>query len=161
MVAFQRAKRADAEVLTEVQKRTFDDDSRRFRGQPSGGPPGYDSVFWSRKIMGIADYYKIVSNRTIIGGIIVFNKGGGHYELGRIFIDPEHQNQGIGTQALRWLEAKYPLAKKWTLDTPSWATRNHHFYEKLGFVVVWRDGETVLYEKVMDKKPNPLVHPRA
>lgn len=25
-------------------------------------------------------------------------------------------------------------AKRWSLDTPSWAIRNHHFYKKMGFV---------------------------
>jgi hypothetical protein len=43
MIKFVRAKYEDAEKLTEVQIKTFDDDSRRFFGQPSGGPPGYNS----------------------------------------------------------------------------------------------------------------------
>jgi hypothetical protein len=30
----------------------------------------------------------------------------------------------------------FPEAKKWILGTPSWAIRNQHFYEKMGFVKV-------------------------
>ncbi len=30
----------------------------------------------------------------------------------------------------------FPEAQKWILGTPSWAIRNQHFYEKMGFVRV-------------------------
>ncbi|MFD2875681.1 GNAT family N-acetyltransferase [Paenibacillus rhizoplanae] len=50
------------------------------------------------------------------------------------FIDPLYQNQGFGHEALHFLFVQYPAAKRWTLDTPSWAVRNHHFYEKHGFI---------------------------
>jgi hypothetical protein len=30
----------------------------------------------------------------------------------------------------------HPDVQKWTLGTPSWAFRNQHFYEKLGFVKI-------------------------
>jgi RimJ/RimL family protein N-acetyltransferase len=31
------------------------------------------------------------------------------------------------------IERAHPAAMRWTLDTPAYAHRNHHFYEKLGF----------------------------
>ncbi len=61
-------------------------------------------------------YYRIVSDDGIVGGMIVFDKGAGHYELGRIFVEPERQGQGIGTQALEFLWREYPLATRWTLE---------------------------------------------
>ncbi len=100
-------------------------------------------------------YYKILDGGRIIGGMIVFDLGRGHYELGRIFIAPEYQNQGIGAQALQFIEGAYPQARRWTLDTPSWATRNQHFYEAHGYVkkreaaLYGEDFTVVLYEKVM------------
>ena len=51
MPEFERASESDAEALTEIQVRTFDDDSRRFAGEPSGGPPGYDSPEWQVAMM--------------------------------------------------------------------------------------------------------------
>ncbi len=150
MIRFERATPADAEVLTAVQVRTFDDDSRRFLNKPRGGPPGYDSVQWQRMIMQrAAAYYKIVADDVVIGGMIVFNMGGGHYELGRIYLDPAHQDRGIGQQAMRFVEQAHPQAKRWTLDTPLWATRNHYFYEKLGYRRVRETPEFVYYEKVI------------
>jgi len=83
-----------------------------------------------------AIYYKILVEDNIIGGVIISDMGGGHYELSRIFIAPDFQNKGIGTQAIQFIEKAFPAAKRWTLDTPCWAYRNQHFYEKMGYVKV-------------------------
>lgn len=73
-ITFERAAPEDALILTDVQTRTFDDDSRRFAGQSSGGPPGYNSAQWQVEMMLRAEaYYKILADGQIIGGIIVFN----------------------------------------------------------------------------------------
>ena len=79
-------------------------------------------------------YYKILFDGQIVGGIIVFELREKHYELGRIYVDPDFQNRGIGQQAVRQMFKTFPEAKKWILGTPSWAIRNQHFYEKMGFV---------------------------
>jgi len=126
----------DAKALTEVQVRTFDDDSGRFAGQEKGGPPGYDSVEWQINIMQHSKYYKIMYYTRIIGGIILFDMGDGVFNLGRIYIDPEYQNMGVGTNAIKFIEMAFPQARKWTLETPGFAVRNHHFYEKMGYIKV-------------------------
>jgi GNAT superfamily N-acetyltransferase len=153
MIHFQKARPEDAEALTEVQVRTFDDDARQFAGQPGGGPPGYDSVDWQLRMMKRGIYYKILADDQIVGGFILFDMRRRHFNLGRIFIDPNWQNQGIGTQAIEFMEKAFPYVKKWSLDTPHWAQRNHHFYAKMGYVKVGEDspggmGECLyLYEK--------------
>lgn len=155
MITLERAVPEDAEVLAAVQTRTFDDDSRRHGRGERGGPPGYDSAAWQTRMMREAAYYKILDGAQIIGGAIIFDKGGGHIYLGRIYLDPAYQDRGIGAQAIRLIEAAYPLARRWTLETPLWAARNQHFYERQGYVRVgerWPEGEDhgdVLYEKVI------------
>jgi GNAT superfamily N-acetyltransferase len=154
MIRFEKATALDAKALTEVQARCFDDDSRRFAGLPSGGPPGYDSVGWQVQMMQRGMYYKILDDKRIIGGIILFNQGNGVCHLGRIYLDPDYQNQGIGGEAMEFIEKLFPAARKWTLGTPGWAVRNHHFYEKHGYVKVGEepfgpDGVGFLYEKVI------------
>lgn len=134
MIAFELATPDDVPALTDVQIRCFDDDARQHDLGERGGPPGYDSEAWQSVMMQHAAYYKIVDDGRIIGGMIAFDLGGGHFELGRIYLDPVYQNRGIGTQALRFVEAAHPQATRWTLDTPSWARRNRHFYEKMGYV---------------------------
>ena len=135
MIKIEKATPDDVVTLTEVQTRTFQDDNKH---KPPGcsmeGPPGYDSVDWNAGWIGKTPYYKILLDGQIVGGIIVFDIGQGHYELGRIYVDPGVQNRGIGQQAVRQMFEAFPQAEKWTLGTPSWAIRNQHFYEKMGFV---------------------------
>lgn len=146
MIRLEEAKSQDAKALALVSKRAFEDDINY--GAPDiGGPPGYKSDSWQSKMMRIGLYYKFVDeDHKIIGGAIVFNQGNGHYELGRIFIDPAYQHRGIGAQMMERIEQQFPDARRWTLDTPKWNTRNQHFYKKLGYVADHRpDG--VLFEK--------------
>jgi ribosomal protein S18 acetylase RimI-like enzyme len=131
--AIERATAADAEALVSVQIAAFHHDAQLYPGVEIGGPPGYDSVAEMRHKIRQDECYKIVEGGQCVGGIIVFVLGEGHYHLDVIFLDPAYQNRGIGTQAMQFLEETYP-ARWWTLDTPQWAVRNQHFYEKLGYV---------------------------
>lgn len=154
-VLVKRAKLQDAKSLVTVQIKAFHHDSLLYPEIEVGGPPGYDSVPVMEEKITTHDCYKIMDNTQIIGGIVIFNEGNGHFHLDLIFIAPEFHNRGIGTQALQFIEAKYP-ATKWTLDTPAWAVRNRHFYEKFGYIKVDEfendDTPLIAYEKHI---PNP------
>jgi GNAT superfamily N-acetyltransferase len=146
-LVFKKARSQDAPALAEASKCAFHSDIDC--GAPGlGGPPGYDSPQWQRKMMRIGDYYKIVVGKKVVGGIIVFRKAAREYELGRIFVDPDFQNQGIGAQAFEFLWQAYPLAKRWTLGTPAWNRRTRHFYKKVGFEEIGEDArEGILFER--------------
>jgi ribosomal protein S18 acetylase RimI-like enzyme len=137
-VSFERATVADAEALVAVQVAAFHSDALAYPGVEVGGPPGYDSVEEAVMKMTRDAYYKIVFDDRIVGGIVVFDRGHGHCHLDVIYVDPGEHGRGIGTQAMRFVEGAHG-ATRWTLDTPSWAVRNQHFYEKLGYVKI---GET-------------------
>jgi len=101
----------------------------------------------------MGEYYKILDDYRIIGGIIAFDKGKGHYNLGRIFIHPDYQNKGIGAQAIEFIENTLPQATRWTLGTPRWNKRTQHFYQKMGYVKIGADGpDGVLYGKIIRKQ---------
>jgi len=152
MIVFRKARPGDAKTLAQVSERAFHTDV--LYGAPGiGGPPGYDSAAWQAKVMRFGNYYAILADGQIVGGIIVFRKEPRHYELGRIFVDADFQNQGIGTQAFEFLWQTYPLAKQWTLGTPAWNQRTRHFYQKVGFVEVGEDGHGgVLFERQIVEK---------
>ena len=155
-LSFLKARAQDAGALTLVSKGAFEHDVNY--GAPGiGGPPGYDSAGWQNQMMRRGDYYRIVLDGRIAGGIIVFRAGVRQYELGRVFLAPEYQNQGIGTQAIAFLWETYPLAKRWTLGTPAWNHRNRHFYQKVGFVEIGADGRGgVLFERrIAAHAPDP------
>jgi RimJ/RimL family protein N-acetyltransferase len=151
MIQFKKARPGDAKGLALASWRAFDNDIN-YGAKGKGGPPGYNSEKWQSKMMRMGKYYKILDDYRIIGGIVIFDKGNGHYYLCRIFIEPDYQNQGIGAQAIEFIEKTFPQAKRWTLDTPQWNKRTQHFYEKMGYVKIGAAGpRQVLYGKIIRK----------
>jgi GNAT superfamily N-acetyltransferase len=146
VVHFEKAKASDAQSLAEVSTRAFDN-AINYGALGPGGPPGYNSEMWQRKMMRLGSYYKILFDGQIVGGVIIFRKAVREYEVGRIFIDPDFQNQGIGTAVFAFIWEAFPLAKRWTLGTPAWNQRNRHFYQKMGFEEVGQDEHNgILFE---------------
>jgi GNAT superfamily N-acetyltransferase len=132
-VTIERATPDDAETLVRLQIAAFHDDARLYPGVELGGPPGYDSVEVMRRKIAEDVAYKIVVDGQIVGGMVAFNYSDEHIHLDVLFIDPACHGRGIGTQAMNFLHQNHPAAL-WTLDTPVYALRNQHFYEKLGYV---------------------------
>ena len=98
MLRFRKARSRDADRLARVSERAFHSDIDC--GAPGlGGPPGYNSPAWQSKMMRFGDYYAIEVEGQIVGGLIILRKGTREYEVGRIFVDPDFQNQGFGTEA--------------------------------------------------------------
>lgn len=131
-ITLERAQPEDAAALVRVQVAAFHHDSAIYPGVEPGGPPGYDSVAAMQDKIACDECYKILRNGEIVGGVVVFQREAGHSHLDVLFIAPEYHGQGIGTQAMQWIEQAHPT-RLWTLDTPKYATRNHHFYEKFGY----------------------------
>lgn len=151
-LTFAQITETDVPELTEIMTRVFDDDAQRFLGQPKGGPPGYDTGEFIRKwaVEAGGQGWKIIAEDKPVGAFIVFINDSGRYILGNIFVDTSMQDRQVGTRTWSFIEATYPGAKSWSLDTPTWAVRNHHFYEKLGFVRERVEGDNVIYRKEMD-----------
>jgi len=163
-VTLEQAKMQDAAQLAEISRRAFHSDIHV--GAPTkgegcsagvgGGPPGYDSPEFQTRMMKVCRYYKIIFNDQIVGGLIASRKKLGHYQLERIFVEPEYHNRGIGTEAMKMVFALFPDSKIWTLGTPEWNVRTKHFYEKLGFVQIgWTKDEPDWKGRYYEKLMNP------
>lgn len=153
MISLRRAEVADAAILTALSRRAFDADVENGTARGPGGPPGYDDIAWQRKIIEAVDYYVIALDGAPVGGIIAYATAPSEYELGRIYLLPEWQNQGVGAQALALLWPLYPQATVWRLDTPAWNLRTRHFYAREGFAETGVTGEgLVLFERRMAGK---------
>ena len=152
-LVFEPITETDVPELTAVMTRAFDDDAQKHLGQEKGGPPGYDDGEFFRKwLFGYQESvgYKIIAEDKVIGGVIVWILEHGDNILGTVFVDPASQDQGVGTRIWQFIETTYPESRSWTLETPVWATKNHHFYEeKCGFHRVDVREDTVIYRKSM------------
>ncbi len=154
-IKIRKSEEKDAEKMVIARVNAFTEEVKLY----GYGPDGMDSVEKQREFLENRDgnnfSYILLDDDNIIGGFGGVNKGNGHFHLGGIYVVMDYQNKGIGSMIMSFMEKEFPEARKWTLDTPYLSFRNHHFYEKNGFVKV---GETepgedgfylFLYEKVL------------
>jgi RimJ/RimL family protein N-acetyltransferase len=150
MIQFRQATLQDAKTLAKISERAFHSDAE-YGAASAGGPPGYaddrGGYAWQIRMIAAAEYYKIIADHRIVGGIVFRPVAYQHYDVIRIFIEPDYQRQGIGTQAMAFMENLHPEVKRWTLRTPVWNTRTPQFYEKCGYEQVGTEGDSLLYEK--------------
>ncbi|MEK5320913.1 GNAT family N-acetyltransferase [Paenibacillus sp. FSL L8-0644] len=149
MLTLEKAGKNDAQRLAEIQKASFEDESKHFNNNETVGPIGYDSISWQEEMMQNCEYFKVLFNGEIIGGAMIFVECNQVHNLGRIFIDPNFKNQGIGTKMMEKIESKFPDSTEWWLDTPSWSVKNHHFYSKCGFTKVREEGDLYIFKKTL------------
>ena len=100
-LTFEEATEKDIPELTKVMTRAFDDDAQKHLGLEKGGPPGYDNGdFFRTWLLSYKESvgYKILSDGNVIGGTIVWILETKENFLGTIFIDPDYQDQGVGTR---------------------------------------------------------------
>jgi RimJ/RimL family protein N-acetyltransferase len=155
MISIEKATDVDAEEMIKCKIDAFREEVILY----GFGPPDYDSLEELIKLIKEENYFKILDNEKIIGGIRVRDNGEGQYWIGTIYIYSTNQNNGIGTKVMNLLFNEFEDSKKWYLETSYLSFRNQHFYEKMGFV---KFGETkpdvrkngfhlYKYEKIMGK----------
>ncbi|MEA3335343.1 MAG: GNAT family N-acetyltransferase [Chloroflexota bacterium] len=158
-IIIEQTQEEDIPALTKAMTHAFDHDAQVHLGVEKGGPEGYDDGGFFRKWLfsyDESDGYKILLDDEVIGGIIVWVFEHHKNRVGVIFVDPDYQDHGIGATAWRFIEQAYLETESWTLGTPSWAVKNHYFYErKCGFTKIGeeeppdRSGVSFIYQKVM------------
>lgn len=129
-VEFRRASVEDTQKLIDVQNKSFYDDFIKH-----GGCLAYNEPLETMEsLIQNAIVYKILKNNEIIGDIIVRRRDNNVYYLRVISVIPEFQNMGIGQKAIKHIESDNSDAVLWELITSPDSYRNHHFYEKMGYV---------------------------
>lgn len=152
VICITRAVESDCEALACVANSVFSMDSKINGPLPDGvaDPEAHKSYIQ------MSNYYKILNNGELVGGLCLIKEAPKHVEVGIIFLEPEMQDQGIGRDVLCVMEEVYSNITQWTLDTGYQDYRNQHFYEKLDYN---RVGTTepeengyykILYQKIID-----------
>ena len=128
-VLFTLATKDDIKNLIEIQNKAFCDDYMKY-----GECPGYGRTYESMKrSIENCIVYKIMVDNIIVGDIIVRDNHDDTYFLGGLCVIPAYENNGIGQEAMKFLDQRFKYARHWSLETPADKERNHHFYKKCGF----------------------------
>ncbi|MFX3635172.1 MAG: GNAT family N-acetyltransferase [Candidatus Pristimantibacillus sp.] len=86
---------------------------------------------------------------NLVGVILLSTTGREHARIDRFYIIPQFQGKQIGTIVLHLIERKFQHVSCWSLDTSQKSTRNHHFYEKNGYKLMFEDAEERYYCKLI------------
>ncbi len=116
-----------------------------------GGPPDYDSVKWHEHMWKNGNLYVLMKDEEVIGGALLFadNKENDVLYVGRIFVDPSQYKKGFGKEMMRQIERMDTTKHTFRLETPVWNSRTNSFYPKCGYKEMFRDEESVYYQKVL------------
>ena len=143
-IVIKRTNEVEAPVLLVIQKEAFEEDLRKYEDHDTS--PVNEPIERLLRKIELFTHYTIWHNHEIIGGIDVRDLKDNKYRLNRIFISKKYQNKGLGSQIMQLVEAEFPSAVEWVLDTPHLNIRNHHFYEKLGYKKI---GQHQINEKLI------------
>lgn len=84
-------------------------------------------------------HYFIQLQSQIIGQIRIDQLDETTYRIAQMFVLPEFQGKGYAQQAILQVEALYPNAVRWELDTIKQETKLRHLYEKMGYKLTGKE----------------------
>ncbi|NLL05728.1 MAG: GNAT family N-acetyltransferase [Clostridiaceae bacterium] len=132
-IRFERAKLEDAELILQGQQKSFLPLLERYQDHDVN--PCNEKLESIQKSIVEYYFYKIFADEKFSGAIYVHeNPDDIHFKLHTIYVLPEYQNLGIGQKAIEYVEKIHSCAVEWVLETPHDLKRNHHLYEKMGYV---------------------------
>lgn len=126
------ANTVDAETLKNMSIIAFTCDFKQY----GAFPPHIQSVEWHLSQIEKGHYHKIKYNGEMAGGICLVLQSDSLIKIKCFFIAERCQNKRIGSHVMKLIEEHYNNVTTWSLVTPYKAYRNHHFYEKLGYVKI-------------------------
>jgi len=154
-VTLTRATQQDCPQIYDLQIRSFRTLLDKYQDHAfSPGAEPYERTL-QRFAESFTHFWLISVAGTTIGAIRVCDFGA-LCKLKQIFILPEWQQMGYAQQAVRQVEALYPQAERWELDTILQEDKLRHLYEKMGYVPtgeirpIQDDMDLIFYAK--DKK---------
>ncbi|WML44563.1 GNAT family N-acetyltransferase [Neobacillus sp. PS3-40] len=133
----------EVEKLLVIQKEVFAEDYALYEDHDS--TPVNETAEKLRENIERFFHYTIWLGNDIIGAIDIRPLDDSRLRLSKLFLGTKFQNKGLGSKLIKLIESEFPLIKDWSLYTPYLNKKNHHFYEKLGYIKI---GEVQITEKL-------------
>lgn len=131
---------SDAAEILSLQKRAFQSEAALY--DDYNIPPLRQTQAELEKELKEQVVLKAVIDNEIVGSIRAYQKDGVCY-IGRLMVAPERQNQGIGTDLMREIEAVFDECFRFELFTGAKSEKNLYLYQKLGYQIFKREAESV------------------
>lgn len=105
---------------------------------PDEGPiPADADIAASLEAPGGEAFHILLDGQRVGGAVLEIDTATHCNALAFFFIQPGVHGQGIGQQAWKLIEARFPETVRWETHTPYFEKRNIHFYvNKCGFKIV-------------------------
>ena len=129
-MAIAEARIEEAAVLLGVQKRAFLQEAERYDAYSM--PPLTETVDDVREAFGSSTFLKAEIDGRVVG-VVRATREDDTCLIGRLAVDPDLQNRGIGTALLREVESRCGDAPRLELFVGSKSHKNIHIYEKMGY----------------------------
>lgn len=127
---FTKANQEDLEQILSLQKKCYQSEAAIYND--------FEIEPLTQTIESIAGefktkmFLKLEDNNTIIASARAFEENGTCY-IGKLIVDENHQNKGIGAALLSATETHFPNVKRFELFTGDKSKRNLYLYNKLGY----------------------------
>ena len=151
-----RAEIENADIITKIKTMAYRDEKDRFKPVDEKIPKWFYDEWYidieeTKRLINKFFCYKVLLDDNIIGTFWLHNFDDKTLELEDFCILPEIQGRGYGFKLLSMMEELFPSVSKWSLSTPFYSIRNHHLYEKAGYIKVGTraEGTVFSYEKTI------------
>ena len=120
----------DANEILELQKIAYQSEASIYNDYSI--PPLHQTLQETISEFNDQIVLKIHSDGKIIGSVRGYVEGNTCY-IGKLIVDPKHQNKGIGTSLMEEMERLHPEVERYELFTGDQSEKNLHLYNKLGY----------------------------
>jgi len=114
-------------------------------------PPLTQTLDEIRKEFDKMTFLKVCDSGKIIGSVRA-SVHDGTCEIGRLFVHPDFQHKGIGSQLMAVIEAEFPSVRRFALFTGRRSVGNIRLYEGLGYRIFCTDRLSAQVELVFMEK---------
>ena len=144
----EKAEVKDLEEILSLQKLAYISEAEIYNDYSI--PPLVQTLESLREEYGNKLILKAVINGKIVGSVRAYEDEGTCY-IGRLFVHPEYQNKGIGTQLMKCIEEKFKESKRFELFTGKKSIKNIYLYNKLGYKIVREERDNEITMVYMEK----------
>ena len=147
-----RADLSHAEEILVLQKEAYLSEAEIY--QDFQIPPLQQTVEEIRQEIQSQTILAAIINEQIVGSVRAYLQEDTCY-IGKLIVNPDYQNHGLGKQLLGAIEAEFTHCKRYELFTGHLSLKNLYLYQKTGYRIIRQDPVNQSLTMIFLEKINP------